>query len=151
MTDFICISDLRWHTFYHACPLPWRFVRKPRVLFVEPPLISLGAGCAKLEVLPQSTTLTVVRLRVPALTARKLEHGNSTLQPLYNDLLGKYLEENNYQRPLLWLNTPAGAGFADVIPCQLMVYDAARIQPAKTSVNIERLNPEAILVTGSRR
>lgn len=77
MTDFICISDLRWQTFHHACPLPWRFVREPRVLFVEPPLISLGAGCAKLEVLPQSTTLTVVRLRIPALTARKLEHGDT--------------------------------------------------------------------------
>jgi len=151
MTDFICISDLRWQRFQRVYALPWKFVHKPRVVFVEPPLVSLGEGCAKLEIIPQSGALTIVRMRIPSLTARKIEHGQLTIQPVYNELLGRYLTENNFHLPLVWLNTPAGAGFAEVIPSQLMVYAAVRIQPAKTTVNVERLNPEAILLTGSGR
>lgn len=149
MTDFICISDMRWQAFQHACPLPWRFVRKARVVFVEPPLVSLHEEIYRLEVAPHDEALTIVRLHVPGVSKRRYGHSETTLQPIYNELLGRYLNYCGFRTPILWLNTPAGAGFADIMPCTLMVYDAARHPAPNRTVSVERLNAESIILTGN--
>lgn len=148
MTDFICVSHLRWNTFEREYPLPWRFLHKARVVFVEPPLLSLRAQAPELEKSFVSRECTVVRLLYPSTTARVVGHGHPEIQPIYNQLLERYLNEIKVSAPILWLYTPAGVAFAEVAAPQIMIYDTVDRLNGRAQVSVERLNPEAIVLSG---
>jgi UDP-galactopyranose mutase len=124
--DIICISHLRWDFVWQRPQhLLSSLSEYSRVLFVEEPVTRPGLIEPYLEVLPghSAPDVTVLRLIQPVTKPCWIGHGDPLTQATYSRLLLDYLWQEDIPAAVLWLYTPLGLDFVEVIPHTLLIYD----------------------------
>ncbi len=126
MGDIVCISPVRWDFVWQR---PQHLLsclsEYGRILFVEEPVARLGLIEPYLEALPghTATDVTILRLIQPVAKPGWIGHGDPLTQANYSQLLLEYLWREGFSDPVLWLYTPLGLDFAQVISHSLLIYD----------------------------
>lgn len=126
MVDIICISHLRWDFVWQRPQhLLAALSEYGRVLFIEEPVTRSGLIEPYLEVLPghSAVNVTVLRLIQPVTKPSWVGHGDPLTQATYSRLLLDYLWQEDFPAAVLWLYTPLGLDFVEVIPHNLLIYD----------------------------
>jgi hypothetical protein len=143
---FICVSGVRWDALPPEDALPWRLLHRPRVVYIEEPLaVQTPQLKPHLETLPQTQAgavdVTVLRLRYPAHDGKKAAgYGDSVIQPVYNTLVLRYLQQAGIENPILWIGDIRALDFARVIPHQLLICDMLNCQPSQAKVAVQWMN-----------
>jgi hypothetical protein len=156
METFIYISGTRWEALQDRVPRPpWRFMQKPRVVFVEEPLGVAELTTPKLEVRQadggaDAAELQVMRLLMPARESSSFPFGDAAAQPIYDAMLVRFVETEKYQDAVLWICDLKALTFANLIPYRFLVYDTLSGERMEQNIAIQRIHPNAAALVMER-
>jgi UDP-galactopyranose mutase len=128
MRDLVCISHLRWDfVWQRPQQILSRLARQYRVWFVEEPVTTVEETIPRMEMIEwqgaRRRSVTVLRLVQPASHPHWIGHGDPLTASTYSRLLFETLSSQGVKNPLVWLYTPMGMHFLDVLKPSLLVYD----------------------------
>lgn len=128
MRDLVCISHLRWDfVWQRPQQILSRLARQYRVWFVEEPVTTAEDSAPRLEMIDwrgeRRRSIRVLRLHQPASQPRWIGHGDPQTASTYSHLLSEMLTSYGVKNPIIWLYTPMGLHFLDMIKPSLLVYD----------------------------
>jgi UDP-galactopyranose mutase len=128
MQDLVCLSHLRWDFVWQRPQhLMSRMSSQFRVFFVEEPVASTEAAEPFLDHYvwkgADEATVHVVRLVYPADSPRWIGHGDPQTQPVYAELLTRFLTSQGVTSPQVWLYTPMASAFLETLNPKRVIYD----------------------------
>ncbi len=132
MENLICFSHLRWDFVWQRPQhLLTRLSRTFKIYFVEEPLALEEIQEPELEVLPTpansniaNSNIIVIRLLLPDEKSGWIAQNSDKVQAVYNEMLQRFLKEQDITRPLIWFYTPMALDFLEIIPAyKLLIYD----------------------------
>jgi hypothetical protein len=156
METFFYVSGARWDVVREQVRRPpWRFMQKPRVVFVEEPMGMVGLGVPKLDVFEaeesaDAAEFWIARLLVPFHENRSIQFGDPVAQPIYDNMLIRFIEQNNYRDSVLWICDLKALTFANLIPYRFLVYDTLNGERMEQNIAIQRVHPNAAALVMER-
>lgn len=127
MRDLVCVSHVRWDFLWQRPQqLLSRLARQYRIWFVEQPVPS-DESSPRLEISEwqgeRRRSVNVVRLHQPASQSQRIGHGDPLTASAYSRMLFESLAAHGVKNPIVWMDTPMGLHFLDILKPSLLVYD----------------------------
>jgi hypothetical protein len=155
MNHFVCISHLPWEAFQQRQRFPWRLIRTSRVIFVEPPAAQPDIEKSQLSTIPpimvEGTTVTPVRLHIPARSETTLAYNSHGITTTYADLLTDFLAANGIEKSIVWLDTRQALMIAEQIPHRLIVMDPTECQGRAEAVSVTMMGQSVVVLSPSNQ